>query len=306
MRKSPNFSVNWLSIAAQGDLEPYKSLTIPTAYFLFENWSQHSPHCLAFEARVGGELVGLILAKISEEWQTVKLLSFKVEISKRRQGIGQSLFGFCQAYVIEKKLKGMSFEYDEKLPDAAALEKIVARHGWLPPRLYGLRCYFDCPAFHPKWFDKLTVAPRNIEIFPWGELTEKEREVIKHGENQGHFLPPLSPFNDEKNIEPINSLGLRYKGQIKGWCITERSASDTIRYQALYIDRDLHLTGLSIWLLAQSIRLQQASPIPFSLFEIHSEYIDPSWKHFIKKRLIPYAQRVERLKFACRIFSAGT
>jgi hypothetical protein len=43
-------------------------------------------------------------------------------------------------------------------------------------------------------------------------------------------------------MEPVNSLGLRFDGQIVEWIITHRIAPGTTRYTALFVHKELQKT----------------------------------------------------------------
>lgn len=258
---------------------------------------------VAVEAHLHNQLVGLALAEVYPHNHFSQLYSFVVQENYRRQGIGTQLFAFLQKWLIEQEqVQALGIEYERKAPYAPALEKIVASQGWLPPYTYLIRCHFDVRIFNPPWFHRSYAFPPSFQLFPWKELLPAERKHIDYMEQQGMFPPYLFPFQNESQLDLETSVGLRQNGQLVGWSITHRLDPETISYSILYIDRSLHRSGLGIQLLIASIQRQKQSLVPYALFEVKLKEIDPSWWHFVKKRLIPTAQRVERMRWAIHVF----
>jgi hypothetical protein len=125
-----------------------------------------------------------------------------------------------------------------------------------------------------------------------------------HQIDQGRIHPLLNPFaNKEMPMETINSLGLRYQGEVIGWIITHRPNPETIRYSNLYVDPRFYFKGFAISLLIKSMQLHQLTPdVPHALFEVNLTETEPSWWNFVKRRLIPYATKTERFKWAFHVF----
>lgn len=260
---------------------------------------------VAVEARLDNQLAGLALAEVYSHNHFAQLYSFVVKEDYRRQGIGQQLFAFLQKWLIEQEqVQALGIEYERKAPYAPALEKIVASQGWLPPYTYLIRCCFDAQTFNPTWVQRTNPLPPSMTFFSWKDLLPAEKERIHYMHQQGMFPFYLSPFQEETLIDLETSVGLRQEGKLVGWSITHRINPETIRYSILYIDRSLHRSGWGIQLLVASIQRhkQLSLSIPHALFEIKLKEIDPSWWHFVKKRLLPLAHHVERMRWAIQVF----
>lgn len=281
----------------EAQIERYKALSIPSAHFLFAEKESH----LAFEAHLNDRLVGLILASLRDFRALVQ--SMMVLESFRKQGIATALFGFFQDYVTQQKhITAIEIRYEQSSFYAPIIEKLISHYQWNPGSLYLVRCFFDVQKFKAPWFQRPFRTLSNVEIFNLKDLQPADRTIIRYWEDQGRLIHYLSPLLDEDQIERLNSLGMRYHGQIAGWCMTCRKDLETIQYYALFMNQDLHLSGLGIALLAHSIRIQQGSPIRWAIFEANLDYIDPAWKRFILKRLMPYADKIERMKSAFKVF----
>jgi GNAT superfamily N-acetyltransferase len=257
------------------------------------------------EARLEGELVGLILVEVYDEGSkyTAQLYSFIVKPAYRQQGIGRQLFAFTQEILVrEEKVVAFEFLYTEGDPFTPAIEKILAYQDWTPARTLLIRCHFNVDAFNPAWMHHVYRLPPSMHFFPWKELLPEDKAYINYLGQQRRFLPYLNPFQEEKSIHMETSVGLRQDGRIVGWSITHRLDPETLRYSILYIDQALLHTGYGIQLLVESIRRHKKLSIPRGTLEVNVKEIDPSWWRFIKKRLMPIAQKVDRIKHAMRLF----
>jgi hypothetical protein len=134
------------------------------------------------------------------------------------------------------------------------------------------------------------------------ELTNQERESIQEQQATSPWYPEiLSPWSDEEIIEPLNSLGLRYKDQVVGWMITHRVAEDTIRYTKMFVRKDLQSLGRAISLLAKAIKLQletmEDSKAVCTVFADNTEMI-----RFVDKRLAPHLNSMRQSWGASKVF----
>lgn len=293
------FEFSEMSLAQQ---HLYQGLILPYAIPLFDPSLKESK-LMGIEARASNELVGLAILESIPDKQVFRIQSFAIKDLYRRRGIGLHFFQLIENYLVHTlHCRAISCSYDELSPFAVAMEKILAHSGWPPAQLYFVRCHYKVQDFHPAWFETPYSLPDKLEIFPWKQITSSEKERILHQTTQGTFSPYLSPFDEESTVEPLNSLGLRYQGLLIGWNITHRVDPNTISYSSLYIEKEFHLLGYAIFLLIQSIRLQQQSSIPRALFEVNLNRVDPAWWRFVKRRLLPYADQVEKKKWVTRAF----
>ncbi len=285
------------------EFKAYERLILPQALERLKELTAEEGYWVATEARLDGELVGCAMAQYFSINQTAQLYSLVVKENYRQRGIGQALFQCLETTLKEQDhIFALGFEYEKNDAYAPAIEKILAHRQWNPPKLYLVRCHFDAYAFNPRWIHLANRFPPEMELFKWKDLTAEERKRIAFMRDQGMFLPYLSPFREEQQIDLPTSVGLRYKNQVIGWSITHRLDPDTLRYSALYIDKDFQFSGYGILLLSESIRLHKQLPIPRAIFEINLQEIDLSWRRFVKKRLIPISDRVERMKWAIQIY----
>lgn len=282
----------------------YRPFIIPSSLSTFDKIQNPETFKLTVvEAKLENELRGVALIQFNVNNRTGELFSLFVQEEYRRQGIGTSLFKSFEDLLLKEGSRALGFQYNKEDPLSIAIDKILANQDWPPAKVYLIRCLFDVYQFNPPWFQKTYKLAKGLKSSPWKKIRAPEKAHIKNFWEQGTFMPYLYPFNEEKTIDPINSLILRHKHQLIGWMITNRIDNKTIRYTSLYIDREYMLKGYAIILLMQAIHLQKKSGVQWAYFEVNLEHIDDSWWKFVKKRLIPYADRVEKMKWAFRIFN---
>jgi len=284
----------------------YKLLTLPSAHPFYQI-PDLKKNLIGTEAWIADKLVGFCLAEIYPAQNTAQIYSLYVLPECRSRGIGQGLFHAMQDHLVKtEKISGIGLEYDKGLEDAKALEKILASSGWPAPYFYLLRCYINPQTFNPPWLNMAYRLPKETEMFTWYKLKEKEKSYIQNTANLRWFLPYISPFLHTDRIDNRFSVGLRYQRRVIGWCITHLIEPDLICYKSLYIEKSYQRKSWGIFLLIESIRRLKKSSISQALFEIKVREIDPTWTHFIKKRLLPSAFKVERKNWANCYFPSNS
>jgi GNAT superfamily N-acetyltransferase len=247
--------------------------------------------------------IGSVAASWDPFFKTATFHTLVVAPDYRGKGIGQTLLSQLEKHLQSLQIKSLKIKYEGWHPESPILEHLLQKNGWEKPEPFVIRYFFHVPTFSPPWFQRPCIVPSGFEIFPWAETTEKEREWLQIGERQRTFPITVSPLRGTDPVEPINSLGLRYRGELVGWLITHRIAPDTIRYTAFYIHREHRNKRAAISLLIQSIRQQKQSPVPLALVEINLEYARRWWLGFVKKRLAPYAFKMQEIKTAYHFYS---
>lgn len=277
----------------------YKQLLIADAVECFEEWD-HYLSATFIEASINEIPIGVAFALSETSRETSRLVSLFVKEEERERKVGHCLLSSLEDELIQQGCKAMYAEYPSDTPYHACIERLLTKHGWAKPATYMLCCHFDVRLFNPPWFNRPIGFSKEFQEFSWNQLTDKEKEILRYQAKQWTFPPAVSPLIQEETIEPLNSLGLRYQNEVIGWMITHRIDPQTISYTSLYIHREYHLQGHAIQLLVNSIRKQQHSSIPYALFKVNIEEVSPSWYRFVKNRLAPYAQKVQKIKWTWR------
>jgi GNAT superfamily N-acetyltransferase len=242
---------------------------------------------VAIGAATQEQPVGLALAQISPDGDFAKVLSIFVDASHRCTGVGTALLTHLEQVLLQQGCTSANLVYTTGKPTTPALECLLQKCGWSSPEL---RTFIGKATakrvMEAPWMHRYSL-PSTFTIFPWCQLTPDERIAILRQQEAEEWYPEnLSAFAQEENIELLNSLGLRYKGQVVGWMITHRIAPDTIRYTSLFVKKELQQMGRAIPLLAESIKLQYSSGIPNCIWMVLSD--NAPMLSFMRRRLAPY------------------
>jgi GNAT superfamily N-acetyltransferase len=277
--------------------EIYALLTEPRLRDLLRNISERPAKVIAIGALHQSEPIGLILATLYPNLGHVEILSLYVTRKHRNKKIGTQLFCEVERTCISQGAKVFTFMYRKEERHAIAYEAIFKRQGWASSVPFMEQYLFDAFLFHPPWLKHRPKLPRQYKIFLWKNIKKHEKEKLDHLYEQGHFGSIVYPFFEENIIEPLNSLGIRKKGEIVGWLITHRVSLETLKYSALFIKPDLQFSGYSMRLLIDAINLQRPkeATIRWTLVPVNLREIDSSWYRFVKRRLAPYAQAVIKI-----------
>lgn len=268
-------------------LDAYASLIDPECH------PENISNLLAFGAIQDGKPIGLILVQLIQVLQTGDILYLFVAEKHRGDQIEKQLLSLVQQELTKQNFILLLFSYPGNKPESAHLEQAFKTLGWPPTRLLIIHCRFDGYQFNPPWLKRGFHFSKGVREFSWDKLKPSERaELMKQEKNQ-IFPTYVSPFkNSPFPIEKINSLGLRHKGEVIGWMITQRIDPDTIRYSALYIQKSWQTTGSALKLLKDSIMKQIKSGVKWGVLDVNLDQTERSWLHFLERRLMPYAQEV--------------
>lgn len=252
----------------------------------FRKWvtrPENREHCLFLAATEGDNLVGLIAAEWAEDSPVAHIQSLFVRPEKQGKGIGFELLNCLESKLIESGVIKITLEIPESPPTLSLLKKA---HFSAPIRLFE-NFFFDLSHFNPPWYENPGKLPKNFSLVPWKEMTSADKStIISYGENENLLL---SGKDRNFPIEILNSYLLKHKDQIVGWMETHRMDKNTVNYSHLFLFPEWRFQRLAIPLLAQAIRTQSESDIPFAFFELNLNETPTTWQNFIKKRLRPHA-----------------
>ncbi len=265
---------------------------------------------LAIGAWWGDEPAGLILAELpldgapapgalsladaDPDERCAQVLSVYVRPSSRRQGIASALFG-----ALEKRVRGLDFVglravYTTGKPSIAHLERLLDRRGWSPPSLRTLSVRFTPETVLNSDLlaeKRLRVLSRDLEIFPWSELSPQEEKEMRRSQQESPWIVPLLvPWRFDRHGFDPSSVGARYRGQVVGWLITHRAAFDVVRIACAYMRLDLSRRGRILSLLSAVLERLRESPCRFCSFVTPLSY--PPMMEFIRRRLKPVSDFV--------------
>ncbi|MDH6061501.1 GNAT family N-acetyltransferase [Chrysosporum bergii ANA360D] len=282
-------TINFTNIS-HTSTEKYLKLTYPAYRESLQNIDSH-PNLVAIAANKGEQAVGLVLAGISTNEKPARILSLFVVPDARRQGIGSELLTAMETELKQRGCEKIELIYLPN-PTTPYLNKILVKNSWNSPQTRLLTCL--CTRESIKDLPLLKIErkmPPDYQIFPWLEITADERKkIIANAENSPWNSLGLNPFVEEDIIEPIGSLGLRYKGEVVGWMVTHRVTPDTIRYTSLFVNENLQTLGRGIDLIIRAINLQRfhdkLKKLQQASFAVGMN--NPKMVQFTERRLKPY------------------
>ncbi len=239
--------------------------------------------------------VGLVLAEIWPDGKSTEILSIFVEQKYRDLGIGTSLLIRLEEELFSRGCTSVNLVYTTGKITTPALEHLLQKCKWTVPEARTIVCKSTTDKIaNAPWMQKSTL-PAAYTVFPWVEITAEERVAIAQQQAAEPWIPPqLIPFVSEQDLEPLNSIGLRYQGQVVGWVITHRLAPDTIRYTCSFVRQDLQKMGRIIPLYVRAIKLQEKAGIPNGIWTV--PFIYTSMVNFVQKRMAPYMISIEESK----------
>jgi GNAT superfamily N-acetyltransferase len=242
---------------------------------------------VAIGAATPEQPVGLALAEILPNGYSAKVLSIFVDTHHRCTGIGRELLTHLEQVLLQRGCISANLVYTVGKPTTSALERLLQNCNWNPPLLRMLVCKAKIKkVMEAPWMHRYSL-PFSFTTFPWCNLTQDERAAILLKQEVEQWYPEiLSPFTEEEKMEPLNSLGLRYQGEVVGWMIAHRIAPDTIRYTSLFVKREFQQMGRAIPLLAEAIKLHYSSGIPDAIWTVLQD--NAPMLGFVRRRLSPY------------------
>lgn len=258
---------------------------------------------LAIAALVDGKPIGLIVGAFRPHDVPAEIYSFYVEEEHRRQGIGAQLLEAFEALLISKGSSKIKISYLGAQDWTSNLELLLKHQQWLPSSQVSIKCFFNLQTFNPDWLHKNHPLPAGCEIFLWKKLTTTEKKEIEAFIEQRAIPFTLSPFRNEKHIDWTTSLGIRDETQVLGWIVNLRPSKELIEYKSFFIFREYHLQGHSMRLLTESIHLAQKKPPRHAVLQVFLNNVDYHWVKFVKRRLLPYTERVERFYEAWKVLT---
>ncbi|MEG4631947.1 GNAT family N-acetyltransferase [Microcoleus sp. AR_TQ3_B6] len=273
----------------------YEKFTFPAfRYVLRSIDSQKS--VIALAASYLEQPVGLALAGIREDDSFAEVLSIFVEPAQRCAGIGTALLTRLEEELSQRGCTKAKLSYITGKSTTPALERLLQKCNWTYPHPRMLICKGQVETIiEAPWMKRYSQIPSSYSIFPWLEITQEERQAIQQQQETQPWIPEdLIPFQYEKDLEPITSLGLRYQGQVVGWMINHRLSPDTIRYTCSFVRKDLQKMGRIISLYAEAAKLQLQAKISNVIWTVPVAH--ESMVNFVKHRWAPYLASIGETK----------
>ncbi|HHP7231639.1 MAG TPA: GNAT family N-acetyltransferase [Xenococcaceae cyanobacterium] len=244
------------------------------------------------------EMVGLVLVELLPK--TAEIISFFVTPQYRHQGIGCQLFSHLEKALIKLKCPRIQLKYRVSELTEKALESIFKKQNWETPRIDFLITKTTIEALsQAPWVYKYPL-PKKFTVFPWVELTNTEKASIL---KRKAYPDTLNPFIEDPRLEPLNSLGLHYQGEVIGWTINHRIDSETIRYSVMFVEEKFQRMGRGFSLLTEAVKRQIDSGIPYATAAVASK--NTSMLHCVERYHKPYAMFISESRYNYKILGVA-
>lgn len=246
----------------------------------------------AIGATIDDKPVGLILSVLSQQEKAAEIVSFYVDEAYRKQDIASYLIEYMAQQLKSLDFRAIAIAYPDRTPETPAIENFLHKNGFSGKKMVLAEFMFDYSHFAPPWFIKKYVWPKEFQVFPWTELTLEEINLINTKFTNRYIPNVVYPFLGDSSFDPLNSLGLRHRGEVIGWVLTKRVQPEILCYENLYIDQEYQHKGYSIQLLVDSIRIHVENEVKWGLFKVNINEASARWLKFIRQRLAPYADHI--------------
>lgn len=201
-----------------------------------------------------GKPIGLGLAQPEGCMGHAELLSLWVETEYRHSGIATELLRRVEQICRDRGVLTLSVDYLYVKDGSPAFERVLAKRDFSQPfqKMLAMRCSLESIQTAP-WFRQYKL-PKHFSILPWVDLTETERKQICQSNAGSPWIPDdLVPFSFEAGIEPITSLALLVRGEVRGWVINHL-VDGILRFTCSYMHPEQQRLGRILLLYNEAIR----------------------------------------------------
>ena len=290
-----NIKYQWVYNLTPSNTIEFDPLTFPSIKKRWQSTKQRG-HLGGVAAFVNEEMVGLILVELLPK--AAEIISFFVTPQYQHQGIGHQLLQNLEKALIKLQCPQIKLKYRVSELTTSALESILNKQKWLPPKTDFLitKATIESLSQAP-WVYKYPL-PKKFTVFPWTELTDAEKARIR---DRKAYPDVLSPFMEDTRLEPLNSLGLRYEGEVIGWTINHRIDSETIRYSVMFVEERFQRMGRGFSLLTEAVKRQIDRGIPYATAAVSSS--NSSMLHCVERYHKPYAMFISESRYSYKNLS---
>jgi GNAT superfamily N-acetyltransferase len=214
------------------------------------------PHAIG--AWRGDTIVGLALLETPvTEMAPAELLSLFVIEDARNQGVATELVHAAERGARSVQLPTISAVYASDRPATPVLERVFAKREWSAPVTRAVTMTFTPAAMvQTDWFARVRWRDSDFEIFRWCDLSSEDRALVRRSHEERPWIRKGLEFwrHDHYGIEPVSSLGLRYRKAVVGWVINHRVSPEHVRFTCSFMRDDLARRGRILPLYTESIR----------------------------------------------------
>jgi GNAT superfamily N-acetyltransferase len=243
-------------------------------------------------AWVGDEPAGLAMTVKGDEDGLARICSIFVDERFRRRGIGTAPLARLEESQHRRGIRRLELGHRRPSESAVATQRMLDRLGWPPAAPERLLCTCDRRMLEAAWMKVAADLPPDCEIVSWSEITRGERLALVASQVLNPWIPPsLNPFNYEDTME-FNSVGLRCRGEVFGWVLTQRFDATTLIYSCSYMRPDQQRRGRMVPLYQEAIRRHgERMDLPNACWAV--PHVRPLMVRFVRRRMASCATLLE-------------
>jgi GNAT superfamily N-acetyltransferase len=255
----------------------------------------------AVQATVDGVPAGLVLAANAPGKDAGWIYSLYVDPPYRHLGVGKQLMRHIEGNVRARGLRRISLGYLDGRATTTQFERILSACAWGPPKPERIVCRCDDRMFGAEWMLHPPKLPHHCEIFSWSELQPDDRASLIASETEHRWIEQMvDPFKYDGRCE-FNSVGMRYRGEVVGWVLTQRFDERWLMYGCSYIRPDLQGRGYIIPLYFEAVRRhgERLSLFPKAMWVV--PFVFPAMVRFVRRRMAPYALSIDEYRITTKM-----
>jgi GNAT superfamily N-acetyltransferase len=240
----------------------------------------------AIGVEADGRPAGLALAHFVQP-KAVRVVALTVEKSLRGLGVGRQLYSRLEAELVARGVTVADVL-------AANPHPFLEKSGWQPGARIATVYTFSKRVGEAPWLLS-PIASSSYELFPWLSHGPEDREHALRLMENDPVARKLDPFTDPTRVFGPSSKGIRYGGELVGWCVTHRLTSGVLQYSSVYMASKHRRTVAPLIVMSEAIRehLRRSEELPLGVQAVPPEL--PDIERFSAKRLAPWADSVERV-----------
>ena len=231
-----------------------------------------------------GQTVGLILVEKLNAKQGF-VVCWHVLESQRGFKLGKQLVSKMEKFAIKQGVQHLSLSYRRDSASQPQITTTLHHLDWqdIEKKLWLTK--FSVDRFvKMAWCKNMKPLPAAYDIFLWSTLSKQdEQHIVARQKNENWYPKELPPIFDTAMFDPKTSVGLRLKGEVVGWMMTNRVNDRIIEYNSLFVSPELQRLGRGMHLIVDAIKRQHVLGMEYGIFQVLSNNV--AMRGFIEKRM---------------------
>lgn len=211
----------------------YRSLTFPVLRHLLD-FEPDAPPCAIISAELDDRPAGLLVACLDPMSREAEILSIVTAPSMRRRGVAKALMAAAAPALVELGAESASLKFPEDSPSRAALDRLIARHGFSAPRVRSRQYELSASkTIDARWIRERRL-PRGYEVVLWKDLPADIVKLVETEDASLNWVTPyLHPSLFTEGFEPRTSFAMLVDGELRAWTLNHL-LGDVLRFSCAF------------------------------------------------------------------------